>query len=153
MLTDLFKKEEGKSKKNGHYTETEVRELLKKQLRDSRMNKSNRLIPRPYETDFVDFPLKALFPDSDKVNLAAVSEIPARMILPLLRLIISEQALIPLEKRGKPLSEIFRREFYTLMIGKDRRGRTEILILGNQNADPSGFGGQGEQQLDMSVGR
>lgn len=118
-------------------------------VKDRQIRDKTRLVPKPLDTDYIEYGLRALFPEPGKVNLAAVSEIPPRMILPFLRMVVSEAALD--RKRTTPLSVIFRESFFVFMIGKDRRGRIEILTM-TQPQTNSEFGGGSEQQVDLRIG-
>lgn len=58
-------------------------------------------------------------------DLTLKTETPSRMILPLVRLELIQEAANP--KRTMPLLEVFRRAFDRRMISKERKGRLELL--------------------------
>ena len=82
------------------------------------------------EEDALPAGYKVLFPDEgdeDASDLTKITETPARMILPLVRMRIINESYNP--KRKISLLETFVREFDRRMISKDRLGRLEAVQL------------------------
>lgn len=67
--------------------------------------------------------VRELFDGSSDLTLK--TEVPPRMIIPLLRMKIVLEAHNP--RRTKPLVQIFREEYMRLMVSLKRRGRLELL--------------------------
>lgn len=70
---------------------------------------------------------QVLFPSDKEVDLTNITETPPKMILPLVRMRIINEAYNP--KRKESLLELFVREFDRRMISRDRKGRLEAVQM------------------------
>ena len=81
-------------------------------------------------------PYKVLF-DSDENELVKITETPTRMILPMVRMALINEATN--KKRKESLISIFMRNFVSRMISRDRKGRIEaVQLLQNRRMDDEG---------------
>ena len=81
-------------------------------------------------------PYKVLF-DSDPEELVKLTETPTRMILPMVRMALINEATN--SKRKESLISIFMRNFDCRMISRDRKGRIEaVQLLQNRRMDEEG---------------
>lgn len=95
-------------------------------------NKVGKLLPPTIldtQEEAVSRAFQVLFPDDgdDLPDMTRITETPARMILPLVRLRIIREATNL--RRKMPLIEVFVREFDRRMISRERRGRLEAISL------------------------
>ena len=91
----------------------------------------NMLPPGAYEHDDDEgkpTAYRVLFEESGP-NLAKITETPTRMILPMVRMVLIDEATNP--KRTESLISIFVRSLDIRMISRDRRGRIEAVQLMN----------------------
>ncbi len=101
------------------------------------------IIPRNLLDDDSDDPrpagYKVLF-DSDPEELVKITETPTRMILPMVRMALIDEASKNSDKRSKEsLISVFMRNFDARMISRDRKGRIEaVQLLQNRRMDDEG---------------
>ncbi len=92
---------------------------------------SQQALPPGFEESDDKLPIgySILFPNEDESgsDLTKITETPARMILPLVRMRVIDAASNP--RRKTSLLEIFVQEFDRRMISKDRRGRIEAVQI------------------------
>ncbi len=84
-------------------------------------------------------PYRVLF-DSDPEELVKITETPTRMILPMVRMALINEASKTTGKRNKEsLISVFMRNFDSRMISRDRKGRIEaVQLLQNRRMDDEG---------------
>ena len=81
-------------------------------------------------------PYKVLF-DSDANELVKITGTPTRMILPMVRMALIDEATN--KSRKESLISIFMRNFDSRMISRDRKGRIEaVQLLQNRRMDDDG---------------
>ena len=81
-------------------------------------------------------PYKVLF-HSDAAELVKITETPTRMILPMVRMALIDEATN--RSRKESLISIFMRNFDSRMISRDRKGRIEaVQLLQNRRMDDEG---------------
>ena len=99
--------------------------IIPRNLMDDDMGEDPR--PAPY---------KVLF-DSDPSELVKITETPSRMILPMVRMALIDEATN--SKRKESLISIFMRNFDSRMISRDRKGRIEaVQLLQNRRMEDDG---------------
>ena len=82
-------------------------------------------------------PYKVLF-DSDPEELIKITETPTRMILPMVRMALINEASNN-TKSKESLISVFMRNFDARMISRDRKGRIEaVQLLQNRRMDDEG---------------
>ena len=81
-------------------------------------------------------PYKVLF-DSDATELVKITETPTRMILPMVRMALIDEATN--RNRKESLISIFMKNFDSRMISRDRKGRIEaVQLLQNRRMEEEG---------------
>ncbi len=90
---------------------------------------SQQRLPPDFDAEEDQTPagFKTLFPEDPTADLTKITETPAKMILPLVRLRIITASFDT--KRKESLLDIFVREFDHRMISKDRLGRIEAVRM------------------------